>query len=264
MYRMMKRAIRLSLALYAALLVAPIATLFPAPTWPAFAGGAVLGGAFGYGVSGSVDHHSGLGSLPSLLTGFFAPLGWLWPAVEGAESAVSFFLSPWFAGVLAVVPWFVAVVVAYEWRARERIDGLTERVVFEARNPPETRRQVKIAAGVVMVMKGAGVVMTFALGSGDSVYLWLPLMVPVWIPILVGSDGREVAIADGGLRVERQIHEWEHIDGYELTDDALTVTRPAWYRTDLSFDRSDVEDIDAVTALLDEQFERAPVANETG
>ncbi|MFB6141349.1 MAG: DUF5673 domain-containing protein [Halosimplex sp.] len=252
----MRQALRLVITTYVALLVAPVATLAPAPTWPAFAAGAVLGGAVGYAATATVDYRRGLQSLPVVLGGFVLPLGWLWPAFSGADSAAAFFVSPWFVGALAVVPWFVGVVAAYERRTRDRIDALTERVVFEARNPPRTRRQTKIAAGVVMVTGGAAVVVSVALGSGDSdfVYWWFPAMLPVWLPILADSDGKEVAVADEGLRVERQVHDWATVDGYELTDDALTLRRPRWYHSDLSFDRGDVENLDEVTAALDERL----------
>ncbi|QLH78940.1 hypothetical protein HZS55_17290 [Halosimplex rubrum] len=92
----------------------------------------------------------------------------------------------------------------------------------------------------------------FALGGdGGSMYWLFPAMVSVWVPLLADSDGKEVAIADQGLRVERQVHDWTTVDGDELTDDALTLTRPKWYHADLPFDRSDVADLDAVTATLD-------------
>jgi len=249
----MRRWLRASLAAYVALLVAPAATLAPAPTWSAFAAGAILGGAVGFAATATVDYRRGLGSVPVALVGFVLTLGWLWPAFTGADSVASFFLSPWFAGSLAVVPWFAAVLVAYESRRRDRIDALTERVVFEARNPPETRRQTKIAVGIIAAMTVVVVVVSLVVGSGDSdVFTWLfPALLPGWIVMLADSDGKEVAVADEGLRVERQIHGWDTVDGYELTDDALTLARPKWYHSDRSFDRGDIENLDEVTAALD-------------
>jgi hypothetical protein len=250
----MRRALRLSVAAYVALLLAPIATLAPAPAWPAFAAGAVLGGALGYAATATTDYRRGLQSLPVALGGFLVPLGWLWPAFTGADSPAAFVVSPWFVGALAVVPWFAAVLIAYESRTRERIDGLTERVVFEARNPPETRRQTKIAAGVIVAMSVVVTVVSFALGSGDLDFVtwFFPALLPGWIVMLADSDGKEVAVADEGLRVERQVHDWATVEGYEVTDDALTLTRSAWYRDDLSFDRNDIENLDEVTAALDD------------
>ncbi|WP_436928850.1 DUF5673 domain-containing protein [Halosimplex halobium] len=253
----MRRWLRASLAAYVALLAAPVATLAPAPTWPSFAAGAILGGAAGFAATATLDGPDAVLTLPRILVGFAAPLGWLWPAWTGATSIPTFLFTPWTGGAAAALAWVVAVVVAADWRTRERIDGLTELAVFEARNPPETRRQTRIAVGVMAVLVVAAVAVSFALGGDmEFSYWWLPAMFGVWIPILADSDGREVAVADGGLRVERQIHDWDTVDGYELTDDALTVTRPKWYHSNRSFDRGDIEDLDAVTAALDEVLSR--------
>ncbi|WP_436910765.1 DUF5673 domain-containing protein [Halosimplex marinum] len=253
----MRRWLRASLVAYAALLTAPVATLAPAPTWPSFAAGAILGSAAGFAATATLDGPEEVLALPRVLAGFALPLGWLYPAWTGATSIPTFVFTPWTAGAAAALAWVVAVVVAADWRTRERIDGLTELAVFEARNPPETRRQARIAVGVMAVLVVAAVVISFALGDGSGFsYWWLPAMLPIWIPILADADGREVAVADGGLRVERQIHDWDTVDGYEVSDDALTVTRPKWYHSDLSFDRGDVEDLDAVTAALDDALSR--------
>jgi hypothetical protein len=254
----MRRWLRASLAAYVALLVGPAATLVPAPTWPSFAAGAILGGAAGFAATATLDGPDALLTLPQVLAGFAPPLGWLWPAWAGATSIPTFLFTPWTAGAVAALAWVVAVVVAADWRTRERIDGLTERIVFEARNPPETRRQTKIAAGVIVASTAVVVVVSLVVGSGDSdVFTWLfPALLPGWIVMLADPDGKEVAVADEGVRVERQIHDWATVDGYEVTDDALTLGRSKWYHSDLSFDRDDVDDLDAVTAALDEVLAR--------
>ncbi|QLH83890.1 DUF5673 domain-containing protein [Halosimplex pelagicum] len=253
----MRRWLRASLAAYAALLVAPAATLAPAPTWPSFAAGAILGGALGLAATATLDGPEAVLTLPRVLAGFALPLGWLWPAWTGATSIPSFLFTPWATGALAVLAWAAAVLVAADWRTRERIDGLTERVVFEARDPPGTRRQTRIAAGAVLGVAALVAVVSFALGErAPSMYWLFPAMISVWVPLLADSDGREVAVAGSGLRVDRQIHDWGTVGGYELTDDALTLTRPKWYHADLSFDRADIDDLDAVTAALDEVLSR--------
>jgi hypothetical protein len=253
----MRRWLRVSLAAYAAVLVAPVATLTPGPTWPAFAAGAVLGGALGFGATATLDGPDEVLALPRVVVGFALPLGWLWPAWNAATSIPSFLFAPWTAGALAVVPWLVAVLVASDWRTRERIDALDERVVFEARNPPETRRQTRIAAAAILGIAIVVAVVSFAVGgAGESMYWLFPTLLPVWIPLLADSDGKQVAVTDGGLRVERQVHGWDTVDGYELTDDALTLTRPRWYHSDLSFDSGDIDDLDEVTAALDDVLTR--------
>lgn len=197
-------------------------------------------------------------AVPRLLAGFALPLAWLWPALDAATSIPTFVFSPWFVGVLAVVPWLAAVAAASEWRTRNRVDQLTELASFQARQPPSERRQVRVAVGVVLLVGIGGAVVSVALAGADSLdaLYWTPLaLTPLWIAISEG-DGREVAIAEEGLRVDRQVHDWATVDGYELTDDALSITRTEWYRSTLSFDRSDIEDVDGVTAALDERLER--------
>jgi len=250
----MRRALRISLTVYAALLVAPIGAFAPAPTWPSVVVGAVLGAVVGLGVTTGLDGPGRLLAVPRALVGLALPLGWLWPVVDGQVGFPAAAFTPWAVGSLAVLPWLIAVTVAAEWRRRDRVDALTEHVRFEARNPPGTRRQIRIAVGVLLVLSGGTVALVAVLGVGDtsgSLVWMLPAMFSGWLPLFADSDGKEVAVTDGGLRVERQVHDWETIERYELTDDALTLHRPAWYRADLSFDRSDIDDIDAVTGALD-------------
>lgn len=109
----------------------------------------------------------------------------------------------------------------------------------------------------MLAIAAAVAVVSFAFGGADESMYWLvPTMLPVWIPLLADSDGKEVAVADEGLRVERQVHDWATVDSYELTDDTLVLSRPKWYHADLSFDRGDIEDADAVTAALDDVLSR--------
>jgi|GEM_PF-1302694 len=256
---MRRTALRISLVVAAALVVGPAATFLGEPTWPLFGAGCLLGGVCGVAATARLDSPGALLALPRILVGFLLPLGWLVVTVQRAETALGFVATPWFLGALASLAWLVAVVVAFDWQTQERIDGLTELVVFEARNPPENRRQLKVAVGIVLTLGVAFAVGAFVFGFADdagTIYWLFPALLPVWVPLLTGSDGKEIAITDGGIRVERQVHDWDTVDGYELTDDALTITRPRWYHADLSFDRTDVEDLSAVTDALDEYVQR--------
>jgi len=256
---MRRTALRVSLVVAGALVVGPTALVLPGPTWPLWGAGCLLGGVFGVLATARLDGPDAILTLPRILVGFLVPLGWLVVAFQRAETALGFVATPWFVGTLASLAWLVAVVVALDWRTQAHIDELTELVVFEARNPPENRRQLQIAVGFVLVIgvgfAVAGIVFGFADDSG-TLYWLLPSMLPVWLPLLTGSDDREVAITDGGVRVERQVHDWDTVDGYELTDDALTITRPRWYHADLSFARPDIEDLSAVTDALDQYVRR--------
>mgnify|MGYP000229967355 CR=1 FL=1 len=256
---MRRSVLRACLVVFAALVVGPAALVAGGQTWPLFGAGCLLGGVVGALATDRLEGPDAILPLPRILAGFCLPLGWLVVAVQRAESALGFLATPWFLGALASLAWLVAVVVAADWRTQERIDGLTERVVFEARDPPENRRQLQIAAGIVVVLAVGVAVLGVVFGFGDQVgtmYWLFPALIPVWVPILAGSGGKEVAVADEALRVERQLHDWDTVDGYELTDDALTLSRPRWYHADLSFDRNDVENLSAVTDALDAVLDR--------
>jgi hypothetical protein len=64
------------------------------------------------------------------------------------------------------------------------------------------------------------------------------------------DDEREVAITDAGVKIQMQVHDWETFADYELSDEALALERPARFRSSFTFDRSDIERIEAVEEAL--------------
>ena len=255
---MRETVFRASLAAYVALLVGPAGPLLPGAEWPLFAGGLAVGAVGGAIASRRIDPGSVL-SPSRVVTGLALPLGWLIPMVTTAESLVDLYLSPWFAGACAAGVWLLVVLVAYDNRQRARIEALTEHVTFEAGPPRETHRQLQLAVGALLVLTGT-VVVASALFLGDDVslssYVWLPALVPVWTMLLTNRTTHEVAVAEEGLRVDRTIHDWETVESYELTDEALTIARPTWYHSDATFAREDIDDLDTVVDALSEHAPR--------
>lgn len=246
-------AVRVSLTAYVTLLVGPVAVVFPGPEWPLFACGLLVGAVAGATVSRSTEPEDIL-SPTRVLVGLALPLGWLVPTVATAESVVDLYLRPWFAGACAAGLWLVAVGFAYHVRQQARIDALNEYVTFEAGPPRETHRQIQRAMGALLVLTGTAVVAS-ALFVGEDVsissYVWAPAMLPVWIILLTNRTTHEVALAEEGLRVDTQIHDWDSFERYELTDHALEFTREKWYHADVAFARDDIESLDAVSEALD-------------
>jgi hypothetical protein len=250
---MHRSAIRALLGVYAGLLVAPAVTLLPGSTWPLFAVGVVLGGAVGVVLAGRVDTVAWLASRWRVAAGGVAPLVWFVPMVTTASSVTDLYLSPWFPGACAAGVWGAAATVALNCRHVARMDQLTDRVTFSARPPATQRRQLGLAAAVLLAISGlAAAAMVWLDADVDlfPAFLWVPSTVPL-VVMLLKRDGREVGVTDEGLRVQVSLYEWSTFSGYELTDDALVLSRAGWYRSQLSFDPEDIEDVEAVVEALD-------------
>jgi hypothetical protein len=241
--------LRATLVAYAALLTAPVATVLPGSTWSLFAGGLVVGAALGTALTARLDAAGWLSTVPRGVGGLVVPLLWLFPVVEAGSIA-----TPWFLGAAAVVPWLLAVLTASYCRTQGRIEAARTGIAFEARQPPAQRRQLTLAAGVLLafsVVAGAVILVVSGDFDWDSMLTWLPGSMVAVMLLLSDRDEREVAVTDAGLVVQQQLYGWDTIADYELTDEALVLSRTDWYRSELQYDRQDIEDLDAVTAALD-------------
>jgi hypothetical protein len=251
---MRRLALRALLAGYAGLLVAPLGPVaFERPV-PGFAVAAVLGAVAAAIATVRVDPVSWLDG-PRSVALALVPTLWVASVVAAPAEGV-----PWLrlGGALAVLPGLVAVALAHDTRQAQRRRAATTTVSFTARPAPTVRRQLTVAAAVVLaagVVVGVGLPLYLGDGVSVSSFVWLPALVPAWIGLLDG-DGREVAVTDRGLRVERTLHDWEGFAAFAVTDDALRLHRDAWYRSSLSFDRDDVEDLDAVVRALGRHLSR--------
>lgn len=237
------RALRLSMICYTGLLAAPAGTLVGQSSLGVIAASVLVGVAAGTVLVWRRDPADWLHGwrLPAFAA---LPGGWLLPILRSLPPSDPV---PWveFVGVAAIVPGVVAVGLVNHVRQRRRLADATTHASFTARPAPKVRRQLKLAVSVLL-----GTTVAFTIGisvvAGASVsmtdFLWLPALLPVWIAIFQDEDGREVAVTDQGLRVEQALHEWETFTAYERTDEALTLSRSAWYRSTLSFDRGDIDE----------------------
>jgi len=249
---MRRNALRFTLIAYVALLVAPAATLLPGPTWALFAAGTVPGAIVGAVVTRQGDAAAWLSTVPRGVAGLLVALFWVVPAVASGS-----ILARWSLGVLAVVPWLVALATASHCRMQDRIEAATTLVSFEARPPPSERRQMTVAAAALVAF-GIAVGVAFVLFTSGidnlATLAWLPGSLSVFVIVLSNRQKREVAVTDAGLMVQNQLHDWDTIEGFEVTDDAVVFSRTDWYRSSFNFDPNDIDDIDAVEAALNEQF----------
>lgn len=245
------RALRLSLVCYAGLLAAPAGTLAGQSTLAVTAAGGLIGTVFGSALVWRRDPTDWLRGwrLPVFAV---LPGGWLLPILRSLPPSEPV---PWvqFVGVSAVVPGVIAVGLANRTRQRRRLAAARTHVTFTARPPPSVRRQLKLAVSVLFGMAlvvpvGITVVTSGSFSMTD--FVWLPGLLPTWLMIFRNEDGREIAVTDEGLRVEQALHEWDTFAAYERTDEALTLTRPAWYRSTQSFDLDDIDDPETVIDAL--------------
>jgi hypothetical protein len=249
---MRRTALRLTLVVYVALLVAPAATLLPGPTWTLFAAGTVPGAIAGAVVTRKGDAAAWLSTVPRGVAGLLAALLWVVPAA--ASGAI---LTPWTVGVLAALPWLVALSTASHCRMQDRIEAATTLVTFEARPPRSQRRQMTVAA-TALVAFGIAVGVAFVLFTGGvenlATLAWLPGMLSVFVVVLSNRQEREVTITDAGITVQNHLQGWDSIEGFEVTEEAVVFSRSDWYRSSFRFDRDDIDDTDAVEAALNEQL----------
>jgi len=246
-------ALRATLILYAMLLVGPIGSLLPGNEWALFVAGGGVGAVVGLVATDVRAPEQFVHTAPRGIVGILLPLAWLVPAITRAESAISVFVSPWFFGSVAALVWFVALLLGHEIRQNRLQEELTTIVSFEAGPPEKIRRQTRYAVGVFLAAATA-IIVGIVLISGDvepTAFVWLPAMLPVWIN-LFSDQQQSVEITDSGIFAQGTLHEWETIDGYEHSDEALKITRADWYRSTMQFDSDHIDDIDAVTNALDQ------------
>lgn len=243
------RALRASVTLYALLLFTPTGTLVVEPSPAVVGAGAVAGLLFGLAVALARDPTEWLTgwvlvAVPTL------PGGWLLSLVVVPPPG-----APWIrlGGTLAVLPAIAMVGLAHHIRTDRLLADAQTHVSFSARPAPTVRRHLKVAVGAVLgVSAVVSVGIPLAVGETPTVtnVVWFPALVPVWLSLFGDDGGRDVAVTSAGVRLERAVHEWDGFAAYERTEDALVLTRTAWYRSSLSFDTEDIDDPDAVVDAL--------------
>lgn len=188
-----------------------------------------------------------------------APVAWV-AAVVGAEAlSVE---APSLAVLLAMLATAggtllgLAVVAMSRTRyADAATRDATELAAWEARWPKRWR-QAAIAVVLGSFVVGAvGIAAEAVFGVEDASTAYLVALFAVPLASLTTAP-RTFRATDAGLVVERphqrQFRPWSAIAGYDLTADALVVRPTAWWRPAYRCDRADVDDVEAVTAALDD------------
>lgn len=186
------------------------------------------------------------------------PIAWFVGVLASVELAVD---APAGAGMVAILGagagTLLGLLFARMSRNRHTAARLVGAVTFgqwEARLPRRWRHTaIAIAAVVTAVGLGAIPLGYFYDTSVVGRFHWL---LYVWAPLAGLTAPRTFRVTDAGLVRERpmvrRIRSWSSITGYTLTDDALVVHQSSWWRPAIRSDRSEVEDLDAVVAALDD------------
>jgi hypothetical protein len=162
--------------------------------------------------------------------------------------------------VVASIPAGIVAIAADNARVRAVRDSSTTAVRWRATPPPSFARRWKLVyAGGGLALIGTGLALTFSTDT-DGTFLMAfgggilgqSLNVDRTQEFEVYERGIVVA-PPGALRAH--LLEWERIEAYSLTDEALTLHR--WLLGfSLASDRREIDDVDAVTAALDSHLDR--------
>ncbi|NHN57908.1 MULTISPECIES: hypothetical protein [Halorussus] len=135
-------------------------------------------------------------------------------------------------------------------------------VEFSARGPARDRKRVHWAVGALMLGGMVGLAATVAL-ERPSLRWVFHLLVAAGAGLVGVTTERTFAVADAGVRIGTPVHKrvrpWARFESYSLTDDALVLHHggwSAWGLRDVRRDPADVDDLDAVAAVLDEHLPR--------
>lgn len=132
---------------------------------------------------------------------------------------------------------------------------------WEARWPKRWRQFALVGIVLAGVLGIGGLIWRFVFGPEWHWTGYLYLLIFLWTPFAGASNPRTFRVTDAGLIVERphqrRFIPWSEISDYTLTDNALIVSRTAWWRPAYRCDRTDIEDIDAATTALADNLENS-------
>jgi hypothetical protein len=213
-----------------------------------------------------------LGSLPAVAAAVLLPMAYL-PYLLTATTPESEAALACVVGLFAVLPGLGATAGGALVRSRRLRAEATELSVFtlggnddgDGSGGRSDRLIVGALVAVAVVCLGAGAAVGLARDTVAVTTVTTMLGGLSTLLLLVGGDddGTEVAVTDRGLRVEGSFTAWADLAGYRVTDDAVELVRPEWYRPARSFERPGMDD-DAESALLEGLAEFLPRLDEAG
>ncbi|MFC7070220.1 hypothetical protein [Halobaculum lipolyticum] len=268
-----RAALPASLALFAALVVAPATTLLPGiPADPALVSGVAVGvAAVVLGGAVAADDLAGAvsdGRLRRVVeVGLFPSAAWTVAALAVIDAGTPL---AWvaLAGAAACVPGATALWVADANTTRRRLDDATVRVRFDGDGPSATLGVGAVVASVFPAVATATVLFDLpvdeSLLSLTTTLAGLATVGSTVFSALRDDDGDDdeddddptAAVTDAGIRIGDRLHGWETLEGYRLTDEAVEVRRDTWLRPTMSFDRDDLADEAAVVEAIGRSLPR--------
>jgi hypothetical protein len=262
-----RRVIEALLGAYVAMLSVPAAALFTR-TLDAGSAGWLVGAGLAVAVLVAAmartvgDLADAVASVPVAAASVLPPLAYLpyMVLVTPPESPGAFAS---LVGLLAVLPGILVLAGGGVIRNRRlRADATEVAVVTVGGDDDEDTNWPAVAGAVVMglsfVVFGAIVVVEGDAGLG-SIFPMLGGM-STWF-LFLGDDDTEIAVTDGGLRIDQSFTRWDDLAGYRIGDDEIELVRPEWYHPTRSFDRGEIDDEDA---LLDGLRRFLPRLDERG
>ena len=165
------------------------------------------------------------------------------------------------AGLLALVPGIAVLLAAAGIRNRRLRARATEHAVVTTGDDDDDSgisRPVVLAAvgGIGLIVVAVAVPILAFDGFDGSSTLFTSLTGLSSLFFLFDNDSHELAVTDGGLRVNSSITPWDDLGSYRLTDDEIKIDRAKWWLPSRDFDREEIGDDAAFIDALGEYLPR--------
>ena len=165
------------------------------------------------------------------------------------------------AGLLALVPGIAVLLAAAGIRNRRLRARATEHAVVTTGDDDDDSgisRPVVLAAvgGIGLIVVAVAVPILAFDGFDGSSTLFTSLTGLSSLFFLFDNDSHELAVTDGGLRVNSSITPWDDLGSYRLTDEEIKIDRAKWWLPSRDFDREEIGDDAAFIDALEEYLPR--------
>ena len=222
------------------------------------AAGLAIAGATALAATAVADLLNRVASLPAAAALTLPPLAYIPYMIIAdieAEAVVTI------AGLLALVPGIAVLLAAAGIRNRRLRARATEHAVVTTGDDDDDSgisRPVVLAAvgGIGLIVVAVAVPILAFDGFDGSSTLFTSLTGLSSLFFLFDNDSHELAVTDGGLRVNSSITPWDDLGSYRLTDDEIKIDRAKWWLPSRDFDREEIGDDAAFIDALEEYLPR--------